>query len=182
MTKKPPSHKKKRIMGRSISSREVTKKGIMYGSMTVFISIIGIFGYKSGIPINGITPFGILNNHFAKGKYSPRLGYVLGLIYAVYKRLVTGGGNDIPSFSYCFNKRDSQSMHFINEDYETPLKPNFNIDELNIDTKGLVHSEAQDITFVGEKHGTFNYYGSLHPERGGDIVIQLRTMLEVVRV
>src|SRR5215218_3090338 len=76
MTKKRPHPQQQRR--NSVSYRRITKKRIIaYGIIAAIISSIGIFSYRSMIPVNGNAPvFGIPNNHFIKAKYSPSSGYV----------------------------------------------------------------------------------------------------------
>jgi hypothetical protein len=169
--------KKRRQQNRhsSVSYMALTKKRIItYGLIAAIISGISIAGYKSMIPTNGNSPvFGIPNNHFVKAKYSRGSGYGwVSLSSGSVKGLRGSGGGGMINPSYVFGKGALQSMHVINEDYETHSKHNFNIDELNIHSKDLAYSESQTLTFVADKPGTFHYYCNIHPEMKGVINIE----------
>jgi plastocyanin len=167
---------------RSVSSMKMTitrKRIITYGIIAAIISGVGIAGYKSMIPTNGNTPvFGIPINHFIKAKYSAGSGYAwVSMSSSSSKGLNSGGrGGGVTaaavSPSYVFVKGGLQSMHVVNEDYETHSKHNFNIDEFNVHSKDLTYTQSQTITFVADKSGTFNYYCNIHPEMKGDIIVK----------
>jgi cupredoxin-like protein len=159
----------------SVSYKTITKKRVItYGIIAAIISGISIAGYKSMIPTNGNSPvFGIPINHFVKAKYSSGSGYSwISMSSGAAKGLRGSGGGGTINPSYVFGKGGLQSMHVINEDYETHSKHNFNIDELNIHSKDLAYSESQTITFVADKPGAFHYYCNIHPEMKGDITIK----------
>jgi hypothetical protein len=170
MTKKR-SHQK----GHSSVSYMTKKRIIAYGIIAVIISGVGITGYKSMIPTNGNTPvFGFPINHFVKAKYSKGSGYAwVSMSSGAAKGLRGGGGGGgTINPTYVFGKGGLQSMHVINEDYETHSKHNFNIDEFNVHSKDLAYSESQTITFVADQPGTFHYYCTIHPEMEGDIIVE----------
>jgi hypothetical protein len=160
----------------SVSYMTILKKRIItYGIIAAVISGISIAGYKSMIPTNGNSPvFGIPSNHFVKAKYSAGSGYAwVSMSSGTAKGLRgSGGGGGTINPSYVFGKGSLQSMHIINEDYETHSKHNFNIDELNVHSKDLDYTESQTITFVADTPGTFQYYCSIHPEMKGNITIE----------
>jgi cupredoxin-like protein len=64
-----------------------------------------------------------------------------------------------------------ESIHFINEDYDTHSKHNFNIDEFKVHSKDLGYFQSQIITFIVDKDGMFEYYCSIHPEMRGKVVV-----------
>src|SRR5215217_7581411 len=161
--------------GHSVSYTRMTRKRIItYGIIAAIISVISITGYKSMIPTNGNTPvFGMPSNHFVKAKYSAGSGYAwVSISSGSVKGLRSSGGGGITNPQYVFNRGGLQSMHLINEDYETHSKHNFNIDELNVHSKDLAYSDSQTITFVADKPGTFHYYCNIHPEMKGDVTIE----------
>jgi hypothetical protein len=168
--------KKRRYQNeRSISFMRITKKRIItYGIIAAIISGISIAGYKSMIPTNGNGPvFGIPINHFVKAKYSAGSGYAwVSMSSGTAKGLKGSSGGGTINPSYVFGREGLQSMHVINEDYETHSKHNFNIDELNIHSKDLAYSESQTITFLTGKPGNFHYHCNVHPEMKGDITIE----------
>ena len=155
------------------------KRIIIYGIIAAIISGVGFAGYKSMIPTNSNTPvLGIPINHFIKAKYSEGSGYTwVSMSSSSSKSLkstsrVGGGAAAAVNPSYILGKGGLQSMHVINEDYETHSKHNFNIDEFNVHSKDLTYTQSQTITFVADKPGTFHYYCSIHPEMKGDITIE----------
>ena len=167
--------KRRHQNGHSISSVRMTKKRLIsYGIIAVIISGISITGYKSMIPTNGTTPvFGVPNNHFVKAKYSASSGYAwVSMSSGSAKGLRGNGGGGISNPTYVFNRGGLQSLHLINEDYETHSKHNFNIDELNVHSKDLGYYDSQIITFVADKPGTYQYYCTIHPEMKGNITVE----------
>jgi hypothetical protein len=168
---------------RSVSSKTKTrKKLIAYGIIAAIISGVGIAGYQSMIPTNRIAPIlGIPINHFVKAKYSEESGYAwVSMSSSSSKGLKNtnrgGGAGAVASAavnpSYVLGKGGLQSLHVINEDYETHSKHNFNIDEFNVHSKDLTYTQSQTLTFVADKSGTFQYYCNIHPEMKGDILIK----------
>jgi plastocyanin len=175
MTKKR-SHQQN---GRSVSSMKMTitrKRIITYGIIAAILSGVGIAGYKSMIPTNGNTPvFGIPVNHFVKAKYSAGSGYAwVSMSSSSSKGLKSGGTGAAAALnpSYVFVKGGLQSIHVVNEDYETHSKHNLNIDEFNVHSNDLTYTQSQTLTFVADKSGTFHYYCNIHPEMKGDIIIK----------
>ena len=174
MTKKRSHSQQQRR--NSMYYKSITKKRIIiYGIIAAVLSSIGVFGYRSMIPVNSSTPvFGIPNNHFFKATYSPSSGYVwVSVASGSVKGLRgSGGGGGVTNPPYIFHKGELDSIRVINEDYETHSAHNFNVDELNIHTKDLNYFDTQTITFVADKPGTFHYYCTIHPEMKGDITIE----------
>jgi hypothetical protein len=172
-----PKKRTRQQNGRSsVPHKTMTKKGIItYGIIAAIISGVGITGYKSMIPTNGNTPvFGVPINHFVKAKYSSGSGYSwISMSSGAVKGLKrSGAGGATINPTYVFGKGGLQSMHVVNEDYETHSMHNFNIDELNVHSKDLAYTQSQTITFVADKPGTFHYYCNIHPEMKGDITIK----------
>ena len=151
------------------------KRIIVYGIIAAIVSAVSIAGYKSMIPANGNSPIlGIPVNHFIKAKYSARSGYAWVSMSSASAKGLRGsstGAGSTTNPSYVFAKGGLQTMHMINEDYETHSKHNFNIDEFNVHSKDLAYTESQTITFVADKPGNFHYYCDIHPEMEGDITI-----------
>jgi plastocyanin len=84
----------------------------------------------------------------------------------------TGGSASPVNPTYTFSKGELESIHFINEDYDTHSLHNFNIDAFNVHTKDLGYYEAQTITFIADKPGTYEYYCTIHPEMKGNIIVE----------
>ena len=84
-----------------------------------------------------------------------------------------------PSGSYyptlTVQKGNLVSLHFINEDrgiVNYNPQHDLNIDEFNVHSNLLGKFQAQTITFIADKQGTFDYYCSIHPEMRGKIVVE----------
>lgn len=131
--------------------------------------------YNSSIPANGTTPVVALpSNHFLKATHSDKSGYIYqsqssGSVKGLRN---SGGGGGIVNPSYVFAKGNLQSIHVINEDYDTHSKHNFNIDEFNVHTKDLGYFESQTVTFLPGKAGAFDYYCTINSEMKGVITVE----------
>ena len=156
------------------SFRMTRQRMIMIGVLAAVISGVGLFSYKSMIPVNGTAPvFGVPNNHFIKATHSSNSGYHwLSVSSGSVKGMRTsGGGGNMMNPEYTFNNGELETIHVINEDYTTHSDHNFNIDEFNVHTKDLGYYESQTMTFLADKTGTFQYYCSIHPEMKGEITV-----------
>jgi plastocyanin len=83
----------------------------------------------------------------------------------------SGMGPNATGPTLYLSKGGLESIHFINEDYDTHSKHNFNIDEFKVHSKDLGYFQSQIITFIVDKNGTFEYYCSIHPEMRGKVVV-----------
>lgn len=148
-------------------------KAIAYGALATAVALIGYFSFNAAVPANGTAP--VLSpplNHFMKASHTAKGGYF-------YVTTSSGGVKGMRSTSgaivnptYTMSKGGLQSIHFINEDYDTHSVHNLNIDEFNVHTKDLGYFESQTVTFASDKAGTFEYYCSIHPEMKGEIIIE----------
>jgi hypothetical protein len=159
------------------NKKNLFSKGFIIGVVVVavVISIIAYFGINSLIPANGKIPiFSPPRNNFIKAVYSPQTGYIfVSQSSGAVKGLRGGGGGGSSTDpSYTLKKGSLESIHMINEDYQTHTKHNFNIDEFNVHTKDLGYFQTQTVTFIADKEGTFKYYCTIHPEMKGTIVVQ----------
>ena len=166
-----------------------TKNTIIVISIIVaLVSTIAYFGIKSTIPVNGKLPvFGAPKNNFVKASHHPKSGYLFvgqsaggarkGFVPSVGSKISsTNMGNsnftDSPTGPTLYiSKGGLESIHFINEDYDTHSKHNFNIDEFKVHSKDLGYFQSQIITFIVDKDGVFEYYCSIHPEMRGKVVV-----------
>ena len=155
------------------SFRMTRQRMIMIAVLAAVISGVGVFSYKSMIPVNGSTPvFGVPNNHFIKATHSTSSGYHwLSVSSGSVKGMRSGGGSSMMNPQYDFNKGELETIHVINEDYTTHSTHNFNIDEFNVHTKDLGYYESQSMMFIADKTSTFQYYCSIHPEMKGEITV-----------
>jgi plastocyanin len=166
-----------------------TKNTIIVISIIVaLVSTIAYFGIKSTIPVNGKLPvFGAPKNNFVKASHHPKSGYLFvgqsaggarkGFSSSVGSKISsTNMGNsnftDSPTGPTLYiSKGGLESIHFINEDYDTHSKHNFNIDEFKVHSRDLGYFQSQIITFIVDKDGMFEYYCSIHPEMRGKVVV-----------
>jgi hypothetical protein len=156
-----------------VPPRRITKnRMIVIVALAAVASTAGYFGINS-MTANGGTPaFGFPSNHFIKATHSAHSGYeYISQSSGSVKGLRSSGGGGVVNPTYTFNRGGLESIHFINEDYDTHSLHNFNVDELNVHTRDLGYFESQTVTFVADKAGTYQYYCTIHPEMKGDIVI-----------
>jgi plastocyanin len=156
---------------------------IVISIIAALVSTIGYFAIKSMIPVNGNSPiFGAPKNNFLKASHHPQSGYIfVGQSAGGRKGFVpnsSSSSNDSNNAvaspagpTLYLSKGGLESIHFINEDYDTHSKHNFNIDEFNVHSKDLGYFQTQTITFIVDKDGTFEYYCSIHPEMKGKVVV-----------
>lgn len=169
--------KKQNLKGKNKNKFKFSR-GVIIGIVIIgtAISIISYYSINSIIPVNGKSP--VLSpprNIFIKASHSPQTGYIFvsqssGAVKGL--RGSTGGVGYSTNPTYTFNKGGVESIHMINEDYETHSKHNFNIDQFNVHTKDLGYFQTQSVTFIADKEGTFQYYCTIHPEMKGNVVVQ----------
>ena len=170
--------KKQNLKGKNKNKFKFSR-GVIIGIViiTTAISIISYYSINSMIPVNGKSP--ILSpprNIFIKASHSPETGYIFvsqssGAVKGLRGSGGGGGGGYSTNPTYTFNKGGVESIHMINEDYETHSKHNFNIDQFNVHTKDLGYFQTQSVTFIADKEGTFQYYCTIHPEMKGNVVV-----------
>ena len=136
------------------------------------VSLLGYAGIHSLIPVNGTVPvFAAPRNSFIKATHSQQTGYYF-LSQAAGGVKGSRGGSASVNPVYYLKKGSLESVHLINEDYETHSKHNFNIDQFKVHTKDLGYFESQTITFIADKVGTFEYYCTIHPEMRGTVTVE----------
>ncbi|MEX0640785.1 MAG: cupredoxin domain-containing protein [Nitrosopumilaceae archaeon] len=153
------------------------KKGTLFGIIigTAIIVAIGYFAIVSMIPVNEDYPvFAAPSNIYIK-TISTEDGSSVFASQSIKGGKNGGGpsGNHYPTL--VVYKGNLVSIHLINEDSGVANynhKHNLNIDEFNVHSNDLDHRQAQTITFLADKQGTFDYYDSIHPEMRGKIVVQ----------
>jgi len=160
----------------SAPKRLTKNRLIVYGAIAAIAAGVGYFGFNSTIPVNSSSPaFGFMANHnYIKATYSRQSGYIYmsqasGAVKGVKN---TGGSSSQINPDYTFNKGELETIHFINEDYDTHSLHNFNIDAFNVHTSDLGYYGTQSITFVADKPGTYEYYCTIHPEMKGNITVE----------
>lgn len=143
----------------------------------IFIAIIvaagggGIYYFlTTSTPVNSSVPvLGTPSNIYILGIHDPNQGYV-------YDQESTRQGkktvsNGVIDSSIHISKGALVALHFINEDKDTNTQMDLNIDTFNVHTNKLSYFQAQTITFIADKEGTFSYYSNLHPEMKGTITV-----------
>lgn len=136
------------------------------------VSLLGYAGIHSLIPVNGTVPvFAAPRNSFIKATHSQQTGYYF-LSQSAGGVKGSRGGSASVNPVYYLKKGSLESVHLINEDYDTHSKHNFNIDQFKVHTKDLGYFESQTITFIADKVGTFEYYCTIHPEMRGTVTVE----------
>jgi uncharacterized protein YaiE (UPF0345 family) len=162
---------RKQKMRNESSFRMTRLRIIMIGVLATIVCGVGIFSYKSMIPVNGTTPvFGAPANLFIKATHSGSGYHWLSMASGTVKGTRSSAGN-VVNPEYTFSIGELETFHVINEDYTTKSDHNFNIDAFNVHTKDLRYYEGQAITFIADKSGTFEYYCTIHPEMKGEITV-----------
>ena len=181
---------RRRQHGTNINNKFVFSRNtiIVIAILVVIISIVCYFAIRSMIPVNGNSPvFGAPKNNFVKASHNPKSGYIFVGQSAggARKNFAPSTGNKINNVNTGNNsfvdsptgptlyvsKGGLESIHFINEDYDTHSKHNFNIDEFKVHSKDLGYFQSQIITFIVDKDDVYEYYCSIHPEMRGKVVV-----------
>lgn len=146
---------------------------MVIGICSALVFGISALGYRSLIPVNGVTPIlQVPGNHFLKATHSSGSGYHWLSIASGKVKGSRNAGGSVTNPSYTFNKGDLESLHVINEDYTTHSRHNFNIDELNVHTKDLDYFGSESVLISADRTGTFEYYCNIHPEMKGTITVE----------
>lgn len=136
------------------------------------VFLVGFFALQSFSPVNSDQlVFAPSTNVYLKAVESPE-GYH-------FSSQSTRGGKIVPSTygsspSISVSKGNLVQIHLINEEKNQSgysSTHNLNIDEFNVHTKDLSYFQAEAITFLADKPGTFEYYCSIHPEMHGTITV-----------
>lgn len=146
---------------------------VWIGTLTVIGVIIGYFVYLSMIPVNAEFPvLGAPTNIYIK-TISIEDGTSVYASQSIKGGKNGGGPNGIHNPTFTVSKGNLVSIHFINEDRVSSNghQHDINIDEFNVHSRILSHFQAQTITFVADKQGTFDYYSSIHPNMKGKIIV-----------
>lgn len=152
----------------------------------VVISVGAYFAIKSMVPVNGNVPVLLApKNNFFKASHDAKYGFLFvgqsaGGARKGFSQSSASSANNSNNSSFTdsptgptlyVTKGGLESIHFINEDYETHSKHNFNIDEFKVHSKDLGYFQSQIITFIVDKDGVLEYYCSIHPEMRGKVVV-----------
>ncbi|MGI0046459.1 MAG: cupredoxin domain-containing protein [Nitrosotalea sp.] len=153
------------------------KTSFVSRDMIIFIAIVvaaaggGIYYIiNNSTPVNSNVPvFGTPINIYIVGIHDPTQGYLYEQESTRQsKKGVSGGVADaaihIPNGALI-------ALHFINEDKDTGSPMDLNIDNFNVHTNKLTYFQAQTISFLANKAGTYSYYSNIHPEMKGSITV-----------
>ena len=146
-------------------------KGTMIGIAIIAAAAIGGGAYlwNSAVPVNLSTPvFGTPSNIYILAIHTDQ-GYAFDEQSTRTGKKTISGTNIDPSIH--ISKGTLVSLHVINEDKDTGSDQDLNIDAFNVHTRHLKYFQAQSITFLADKDGTYTYYSSIHPEMKGTIVV-----------
>ena len=170
-------NKKRRSYNRNTNTRRSRfkfSKGLIITVLAAagILSLLGYAGIHSLIPVNGTVPvFRHQGIALSKLRIREQTGYYFLSQSAGGVKGSRGGGASVNPV-YFLKKGSLESVHLINEDYDTHSKHNFNIDQFKVHTKDLGYFESQTITFIADKLGTFEYYCTIHPEMRGTVTVE----------
>lgn len=149
----------------------ISRGTIIFIAIVVAAAGAGIYYFiNNSTPVNSSVPvFGTPSNVYILGIHDPNQGYV-------YDQQSTRQGkrslaNGVIDSSIHIQKGTLVALHFINEDKDTGTQMDLNIDAFNVHTNKLSYFQAQTITFIADKDGTYSYYSNLHPEMKGAITV-----------
>jgi len=149
---------------------------ISRGTIIFLAAVVGLGGYgvyyfiSNSTPVNSNVPdFSPASNIYILGLHDPNQGYVYDQESTRQgKKAVSSGVIDS---SIHIPQGTLVALHFINEDKDTGTQMDLNIDAFNVHTKQLNYFQAQTITFIADKEGTYSYYSTVHPEMKGTITV-----------
>lgn len=152
-------------------SSPISRGTIIFIAIVVAVAGGGVYYFISNsTPVNSNVPvFGPASNVYILGIHDPNQGYV-------YDQESTRQGkktlsNGVIDSSIHLQKGTLVALHFINEDKDTGTQMDLNVDAFNVHTKQLSYFQAQTITFIADKEGTYSYYSTIHPEMKGTITV-----------
>jgi hypothetical protein len=153
-------------------SSKISKSSIISVSIVAgVIILIGSVTLNSFHPVNSDSfVFAPTTNLFLKAVKSSQ---------GNYHYQTTKGGKSLSSTegtspSLTVSKGNIIQIHLINEEKNQPNNPskhNLNIDEFNVHTKDLDYFQTDEIAFLANKTGTFDYYCSIHQDMKGTITV-----------
>ena len=152
-------------------SSPISRGTIIFIAIVVVAAGGGVYYFIStSTPVNSSVPvFSPASNIYILGIHDPNQGYV-------YDQESTRQGkktvsNGVIDSSIHVQQGTLVALHFINEDKDTNTQMDLNIDEFNVHTKPLNYFQAQTITFIANKGGSYSYYSTIHPEMKGTITV-----------
>jgi hypothetical protein len=153
-------------------SSKITRSSII--SVSIIAGVIILIG---GIALNSFHP--VNSESFV---FAPTTNLFLKAVKSSqgnYHYQTTKGGKSLSSTegtspSLTVSKGNIIQIHLINEEKNQPNNPskhNLNIDEFNVHIKDLDYFQTDEVAFLADKTGTFDYYCSIHPDMKGTITI-----------
>jgi len=154
-----------------------TKSAPISRGTVIFIAIVvaaagaGIYYFiNTSTPVNSTTPvFATPTNIYIVGTHDPTQGYVYEQESTRQAKKAVSGG--VADASIHIPLGTLVALHFINEDKDTGAAMDINIDNFNVHSNKLNYFQAQSISFLANKEGTYSYYSNLHPEMKGSITV-----------
>jgi len=153
-------------------SSKITRSSII--SVSIIAGVIILIG---GIALNSFHP--VNSESFV---FAPTTNLFLKAVKSSqgnYHYQTTKGGKSLSSTegtspSLTVSKGNIIQIHLINEEKNQPNNPskhNLNIDEFNVHIKDLDYFQTDEVAFLADKIGTFDYYCSIHPDMKGTITV-----------
>ena len=153
-------------------SSKITRSSII--SVSIIAGVIILIG---GIALNSFHP--VNSESFV---FAPTTNLFLKAVKSSqgnYHYQTTKGGKSLSSTegtspSLTVSKGNIIQIHLINEEKNQPNNPskhNLNIDEFNVHMKDLDYFQTDEVAFLADKTGTFDYYCSIHPDMKGTITV-----------
>ncbi|EIJ65307.1 hypothetical protein BD31_I0988 [Candidatus Nitrosopumilus salaria BD31] len=153
-------------------SSKITRSSII--SVSIIAGVIILIG---GIALNSFHP--VNSESFV---FAPTTNLFLKAVKSSqgnYHYQTTKGGKSLSSTegtspSLTVSKGNIIQIHLINEEKNQPNNPskhNLNIDEFNVHIKDLDYFQTDEVAFLADKTGTFDYYCSIHPDMKGTITV-----------
>ena len=133
------------------------------GGIIALIGVVAYFGFATKTSV--LLSAGAKNFSFTIKQTSNGPAFIS--VGTSGKKSIATGHNS-PTLEV--SKGDTVTIHVINED--TAEKHDFAIPDLNVHSKMLGYFEADTMTFIADKAGTFTYTSTTHPEMKGQLVVQ----------
>lgn len=160
----------KKQKNKAKSSSSISRGTVIFIAIVVAAGAGVYYLLSTSTPVNSSVPvFGVAYHIYIKGLHDPNQGYV-------YDQQSTRQGkrslsNGVIDSSIHVTKGTLTALSFENWDKDTGTQMDLNIDAFNVHTGKLSYTQAQTITFIADKEGTYNYYSNLHPEMKGTLTV-----------
>ncbi len=152
-------------------SAPISRGTIIFIAIVVAAAAAGVYYFMStSTPVNVTYPvLATPTNIYIVGIHDPLQGYVYEQESTRQAKKAVSGA--VADASLHIPVGSLVSLHFINEDKDTGAAMDINIDQFNVHSNKLNYFQAQSISFLANKEGTYSYYSNLHPEMKGTITV-----------